>query len=52
MTYQHLVNMMFKEQIGKTMEVHMDDILVKSRTAVEKVSDEAEYVKVCIWGSI
>ena len=28
-TYQRLVNMMFKEQIGKTMEVYVDDMLVK-----------------------
>ena len=33
-TYQRLVNKMFKEQIGKTMEVYIDDMLVKSlRTA-------------------
>ncbi|GFS37177.1 hypothetical protein Acr_00g0050430 [Actinidia rufa] len=29
-TYQRLVNKMFKEQIGKTMEVYIDDMLVKS----------------------
>ena len=33
-TYQRLVNMMFKEQIGKTVEVHVDGMLVKSKTAV------------------
>ena len=41
-TYQRLVNMMFKEQIGKTIEVSMDDMLVKSITAVdhvERISD-------------
>ena len=37
-TYQHLVNMMFMEQIGKTMEVYVDDILVKSKTAADHVA--------------
>ena len=32
-TYQRLVNMMSKDLIGKTMEVHVDDILVKSKVA-------------------
>ncbi|KAL2232755.1 UNVERIFIED_CONTAM: Retrovirus-related Pol polyprotein from transposon [Sesamum indicum] len=30
-TYQRLVNRMFKDQIGSTMEVHVDDMLVKSK---------------------
>ena len=29
-TYQRLANKMFKHLIGKTMEVYMDDMLVKS----------------------
>ncbi|CAL2271747.1 unnamed protein product [Prunus armeniaca] len=29
-TYQRLVNKIFKEQIGKTMEVYLDDMLVKA----------------------
>ena len=29
-TYQRLVNRMFADQIGKTMEVYVDDMLVKS----------------------
>lgn len=29
-TYQRLVNKILKEQIGKTMEVYIDDMLVKS----------------------
>ena len=32
-TYQRLVNRMFQKQIGATMEVYIDDILVKSTTA-------------------
>ena len=36
-TYQRLVNMMFKEQIGKSMEVYIDDMLVKSKFASDHV---------------
>ena len=32
-TYQKLMNMMFKDLIGKTMEVYGDNILVKSKVA-------------------
>ena len=31
-TYQRLVNRIFKDRIGKTMEVYVDDMLVKSTT--------------------
>ena len=37
-TYQCLVNMMFKEQIGKTMEVYVDDMLVKSKIATDHIA--------------
>ena len=37
-TYQHLVNMMFREQIGKTMEVYVDDMLVKSKITTDHVA--------------
>ena len=33
LTYQRLVNMMFADQIGRTMEVYIDDMLVKSLEA-------------------
>ncbi|XP_074355018.1 uncharacterized protein LOC141693750 [Apium graveolens] len=36
-TYQRLVNMMFKNQIGKTMEVYVDDMLVKSKVADDHI---------------
>ena len=36
-TYQRLFNMIFKEQIGKTMEVYVNDMLVKSKTMVDHV---------------
>ena len=32
-TYQRLVNKMFQKQIGASMEVHIDDMLVKSTSA-------------------
>ena len=32
-TYQRLVNLVFEAQIGNTMEVYMDDMLVKSLQA-------------------
>ena len=36
-TYQRLVNKMFKEMIGKTMEDYIDDVLVKSLKAADYV---------------
>ncbi|XP_074376769.1 uncharacterized protein LOC141718283 [Apium graveolens] len=41
-TYQRLVNKMFKKQIGKTMEVYVDDMLVKSKKAEDHIVDLAE----------
>ena len=41
-TYQRLANMMFKEHIRKTMEVYMDDMLVKSKVASDHVSHLAD----------
>ena len=37
-TYQRLVNMMFADQIGGTMEVYIDDMLVKSLEAEYHIS--------------
>ena len=37
-TYQRLVNMMFKKQINKTIEVYVDDMLVKSKTASDHIA--------------
>ena len=37
-TYRRLVNMMFKEQIGKKIEVYVDDMLVKSKAASDHVA--------------
>lgn len=38
-TYQQLVNEMFSEQLGNTMEVYIDDMLVKSFRAESHVDD-------------
>ena len=45
-TYQHLINMMFKEQIGKTMEVYVDDMLVKSKVASDHIGHLANMFKI------
>ncbi|XP_074337018.1 uncharacterized protein LOC141674193 [Apium graveolens] len=36
-TYRRLVNMMFKDQIGRTMEVYVDDMMVKSEVASDHI---------------
>ena len=36
-TYQRLVNKMFSEMLGKTMEVYIDDMLVKSLVASDHI---------------
>ncbi|XP_010513400.1 PREDICTED: uncharacterized protein LOC104789393 [Camelina sativa] len=41
-TYQRLVNMMFADLLGKTMEVYIDDMLVKSLIAEQHVQHLAE----------
>lgn len=39
-TYHKLVNMIFEEEIGKIMEVYVDDMLVKS----VREQDHAQYL--------
>lgn len=41
-TYQQLVNKVFKNQINRNIEIYMDDILVKSCTSENHVDDLAE----------
>ncbi|KAM2201170.1 hypothetical protein ACFX1R_001027 [Malus domestica] len=41
-TYQRLVNSMFAEQIGKSMEVYVDDMLVKSKHANQHITNLSE----------
>ena len=45
-TYQILVNMIFKEQIGKTMKVYVDDMLVKSKEACDHIKHLGEMFKI------
>ena len=40
-TYQRLLNTMFTDLIGKSMEVYVDDMLVKSK----RVGDHAKHLK-------
>ena len=41
-TYQRLVNKMFSKQLGETMEVYIDDMLVKSSKASDHVPQRQE----------
>ena len=41
-TYQRLVNKMFSRQIGRNMEVYVDDMLVKSREELTHLDDLKE----------
>ena len=41
-TYQRLVNRMFSKQIGRNMEVYVDDMLVKSREELAHLDDLKE----------
>ena len=47
-TYHRLVNRMFQKQIGTTMEVYIDDMLVKSTTAelhIAHLSEEFQILR-------
>lgn len=37
-TYQRLMNLRFREEIGKSMEVYVDDILVKNKEVADHIS--------------
>ena len=41
-TYQRLVNKMFNKQIGRNMEVYVDDMLVKSKEELAHLDDLQE----------
>ena len=41
-TYQRLVNQMFKKQIGRNVEVYVDDMLVKIRKEEDHLDDLRE----------
>ena len=44
-TYQRLVNQMFRKQIGRNMEVYVDDMLVKSKEEGSHLDDLKETFK-------
>ena len=41
-TYQRLVNKVFADKIGRSMEVYVDDMLVKNPTVEQHIKDLAE----------
>ena len=41
-TYQRMVTKMFKDQIGKTMEIYIDDMVVKSKLSQNHLEDLTE----------
>ncbi|BFG34938.1 hypothetical protein CerSpe_212120 [Prunus speciosa] len=41
-TYQRLVNKIFKEQINKTMEVYVDEMLVKAPQQADHIKNHVE----------
>ncbi|CAA0827383.1 Unknown protein, partial [Striga hermonthica] len=41
-TYQRLVDKIFKDQLGRNMEVYVDDMLVKSKEEIDHVNDLKE----------
>ena len=46
--YQSLVNRIFKDQIGRTIEVYVDDMLVKSTKAKDHIRHlEEMFVILC-----
>ena len=47
-TYQILVNRIFARQIGRNMEVYVDDMLTKSVTASEHTADLRETFDVLV----
>lgn len=38
-TYQHLVNKIFKDKISQNVDVYIDDILIKSQTTQDHITD-------------
>ncbi|XP_065027568.1 uncharacterized protein LOC135651428 [Musa acuminata AAA Group] len=41
-TYQRMVDKLFRRQIGRNMEIYVDDMIVKSKTAEAHLADLAE----------
>ena len=47
-TYQRLVNKLFRGQIGRNMEVYVDDMIVKSRTDQRLIPDLKEILNILL----
>nr|POF11148.1 retrovirus-related pol polyprotein from transposon opus [Quercus suber] len=45
-TYQRMMTRMFRERIGHTMEVYIDDMVVKSKEEHGHVADHSDVFKV------
>ena len=45
-TYQRMVNKVFKELLGSTMEAYVDDMIVKSQEKESHVEKLAQLLKV------
>uniref|UniRef100_A0A2N9HX21 Uncharacterized protein n=1 Tax=Fagus sylvatica TaxID=28930 RepID=A0A2N9HX21_FAGSY len=45
-TYQRMVTKMFKDQIGKTMEIYIDDMVVKSKLSQNHLEDLTETFRI------
>lgn len=44
--YQRLVTKMFREEMGKSMEVYMDDMLMKSKRSANHIADIGKTVQI------
>ncbi|XP_027168007.1 uncharacterized protein LOC113767998 [Coffea eugenioides] len=47
-TYQRLVNKLFQNQVGRSMEVYVDDMIVKSRTDQRLIPDLREVLDILL----
>ena len=48
-TYQRMMNTLFVEQIGRNMEVYVDDIMIKSNEPQQHQKDLEETFKTLWW---
>jgi len=44
-TYQKMMTRMFESQLGKNIEVYIDDMVVKSRVVSEHLKDKEIFLK-------
>ena len=42
-TYQQLMDRVFKQQVGRNVEVYVDDMVIKSQSISEHVADLEEF---------